>query len=82
MAVGGFGAGVGSYSFVVVAGELGLAAVDLPAAGPLVDGVIGFDAVGTVEAGNRLAVLGEVVVDVEDDEGVKRGIGVVTLLFS
>ena len=51
-----------------------LAAVDLPAAGPLVDGVIGFDAVGTVEAGAGLAVLGQVVVSIEEDEGVQGGV--------
>ena len=51
-----------------------LAAVDLPAAGPLVDGVIGFDAVGTVEAGTGLAVFGEVVVGIEEDEGVQGGV--------
>ena len=45
--------------------------MDLPAAGPLVDGVIGFDAVGTVEAGTGLAVFGEVVVGIEEDEGVQ-----------
>ena len=71
----GFVAAVGGDGLVVVAGELGLAGLELSAAAPVVDGVLGFDAVGTVVADDRVGVLRYGVVGVEEDQGVNGGVG-------
>ena len=68
----------GRHRLIVVARKGRPAGLDLPFGGPGVDGVVGFDAVGAVEADRGVVRMSgrRVIVAVEEDQGVLReGVG-------